>query len=34
VLRTLVDWAALYRECADRHRRAVEAVGGAGPAGV
>jgi hypothetical protein len=26
VLRTMVEWAGLYRECADRHQRAVEAV--------
>lgn len=28
VLRTLVEWAQQYRECADRHRAAVAAVGG------
>ena len=27
VLRTMVEWAALYRECAGRHRALVEAVG-------
>lgn len=26
VLRTMVEWAGLYRECADRHRRLSEAV--------
>jgi hypothetical protein len=26
VLRTMVEWAQLYRECADRHRRLVEAA--------
>lgn len=27
VLRTMVEWAGMYRECADRHGRLVEAVG-------
>ncbi len=26
VLRTLTEWAGLYRECSDRHRAAVAAV--------
>lgn len=27
VLRTMVEWAGQYRECADRHGRLVEALG-------
>ena len=26
VLRTMLDWAALYRECADRHKALAEAA--------
>lgn len=26
VLRTLTEWGAMYRECADRHRRVSEAI--------
>jgi hypothetical protein len=30
VLRTMTEWALLYRECADRHGRLVDALGPAG----
>lgn len=34
VLRTMVEWAGMYRECADRHRQLVEAVGAVAPQGL
>ena len=30
VLRTMVEWAGMYRECADRQARLVEALGAGG----